>query len=1021
MRKEVFIYDWAIYPQPNYSKRGPSISDEDDLVIRAYGIDKEQNTTCLHIRNFEPYIYIALTPSFHWKKENASLVVSYMRKHVFPPTFTRYKFCHRRMLYHANMDEEGNFRKFPFIKCYFKNHIHFRMIYSRLMNPIFIKSLGMKLQFRVHEHNIPVLNQFICAKDIQTTGWLSFKGKPVDDANTSCKEEYNVSYTSVKQVDDPTPVMPNILSFDIETYSSNPNVMPNPTKNSDCIYQISCIFSKNGRERHLLTLGNPDPKTVGENVVLHCYKNEIKLIYGFIQLVEQYNPHVITGYNIMGFDIQYLIKRAELFHMKPSLLKLGMFQGQSGREVQSRLKNGQEIHYFDMEGRIWIDLLPFVRETYSLANYKLDTVAHHFLQANKDPITHHDIFDAYKYGVANPSEEGIDLLGRVGHYCIVDAELVMDLFEHLDRWNGLVEMASVCNIPPALVFRGQQIKVFAQIYRFCMNNRIVVQDAKSLSIKEVPFQGAMVIDPVPGIYENIVPMDFKSLYPTVIIAYNIDYSTLVDDDDNVPDEKCHVIEWEEHINCEHSEKKSGSGAILCNSYRFRFLKEPKGVIPTIIKDLLHLRAKTRQEMKVLGKRLKEEPDMDETEREHIQSLISVLDKRQWSYKISCNSMYGFFGVSPSKAYLPFVEGAMCTTAMGRHHLQRAVRVLTHDYKARLIYGDTDSNYIQFPNITDPVEIWKHAYHVEKDIDEKKYFPEPMKLEFEEKVFKKFFILTKKRYMWIEANPDGTIDEKIKSKGVLITRRDNSDFVRDLYEETTKLLLHNEPKQSVLNFISDRFQQALTLTIPLEKYVITKSVKDREDYARFKLLFQKLLEHELLPQGTTYQTFQEQLELYINSLNPAQFEYFQEQAKKLLKLKRLPTLSEQGLREYYKEQVKEYLYSSVPAHVQLASRMMNRGIRVDVGQRVEFVITKMGGKKAPLFKRIEEREYQQKFAAYIPIDHLYYLEAAAKPLDQLLEIVFEEKKLCHRLLEICQTHENTVKQINSLTAPTIKYI
>ena len=216
------------------------------------------------------------------------------------------------------------------------------------------------------------------------------------------------------------------------------------------------------------------------------------------------------------------------------------------------------------------------------------------------------------------------------------------------------------------------------------------------------------------------------LYPTTIIAYNIDYHTWVPDDSNIPDSKCHVMEWHDHVGCEHDPKvirkkqltdyitveqekikklrekrNKTSGALakkelmneinelveqlkpytneraeisktiakmpMCEHRRYRFLKEPKGVVPTVIQNLLAARKHTRKvDMKKCKDEIKRlqceecEEDLDNSELiKEQEALIDVLDKRQLSYKVSCNSMYGIMGVR--KGYLPFMPGAMCTT------------------------------------------------------------------------------------------------------------------------------------------------------------------------------------------------------------------------------------------------------------------------------------------------------------------------------------------------------------------------
>ena len=148
-----------------------------------------------------------------------------------------------------------------------------------------------------------------------------------------------------------------------------------------------------------------------------------------------------------------------------------------------------------------------------------------------------------------------------------------------------------------------------------------------------------------------------------MIAYNICYSTFVNDQDEefaskIKDSQCHVIEWDEEDGSQH--------------YRYRFLKQPEGVIPSLLKTLLN----KRKEVKKLMKNADSE------------FLRDLYDKKQLSYKISSNSTYGFLGVS--QGYLPFKIGAATTTTLGRHNIQKAARHFEKKYNAKIVYGDSVS-------------------------------------------------------------------------------------------------------------------------------------------------------------------------------------------------------------------------------------------------------------------------------------------------------------------------------------------
>jgi len=129
--------------------------------------------------------------------------------------------------------------------------------------------------------------------------------------------------------------------------------------------------------------------------------------------------------------------------------------------------------------------------------------------------------------------------------------------------------------------------------------------------------------------------------------------------------------------------KSITKNVMCAHRYYRFLKEPKGVMPTILQNLLDARKNTRKIIKENNSMIKNIDD--ETKISDLTMLNNVLDKRQWAYKISANSMYGAMGVR--RGYLPFMAGACCTTFMGRTNIEIVAKTIPEKYGGELVYGD----------------------------------------------------------------------------------------------------------------------------------------------------------------------------------------------------------------------------------------------------------------------------------------------------------------------------------------------
>jgi DNA polymerase elongation subunit (family B) len=165
----------------------------------------------------------------------------------------------------------------------------------------------------------------------------------------------------------------------------------------------------------------------------------------------------------------------------------------------------------------------------------------------------------------------------------------------------------------------------------------------------------------------------------------------------------------------------------------------------------------------------------------------------------------------------------------------------HAGVGNLIVKNTDSIYCHFQNHTNSLSAWSMAKTVEKDL--LKLFPSPMKLVFEEKIYKKFLILTKKRYMAFTCGEDGTIDENLTIRGVLLARRDNCKWIRTLYEEVVRVTMDGADKEIVFGMINeyilDLFQWK---NIKINNFVISKQVNERNQHKYKKLKISALVKN-----------------------------------------------------------------------------------------------------------------------------------------------------------------------------------
>lgn len=1500
--------------------------DQDErTVMRIYGLGTNNQTIGIIINNFTPYIYLELPTEelsgrkIIWTETKAQLVGNKLDILLKDKKPLKKRLTFKEKLYGAHLTPDDKKMKFPYLFMSFSTKADIKNLSYKIRSSIHIMSMG-PMKFRMHEQDASEILQFTSILNISTANWISFVGKRIlgEDKVTICDEEYKVKWKNVEnKILEKTP-KPLICSFDIEVNSTNTSAMPKSTNPGDEIFQISCVLLRHGEiktDDHILTLGDPDPKIIGKNTTIHRFDTEHELLLGYSEFLRKHKVNIIVGYNIFNFDIPYMIERAKIKLILYEFDRQGFLKYGHAKEKEIKWSSsayGKQIFkYLDAEGVLFVDLLPLVKRDYKMNNYQLKTIAEHFLGQTKDPLDAKGIFKCYRVGIKNNngvySSKARYAMGLVGKYCVQDSMLVMKLFTKLQTWVGLCEMANVCNVPIFYLYtQGQQIKVYSQIYKFCLDKNIVVEKDGYIPKEGEHYQGAKVFDPIPGMYYKVVPLDFKSLYPSTMIAYNIDYSTLVDENDkSIPNRKCNVMVWEDHVGCivkgtkitigEYSiniedlqnykkqllayngkngltyydqtnffnqgikecleltfndgttlkctqdhkilcndnkwieakniklnidnictgysppvynikdnvlciddftfrentliifykilglmitdgycakgrtmiylghkidiqnitrdieyitqDKKSyavrkqnygwgvsikgkfgellrnlegvlwnkkstqtrtlpkilenASNGELCaflsglmggdghtfsfsekaqtigslslswssekeemlssvfnklqfymkkcgvnttisriktstylninindiltfkekigfsycvhksmrleagysyykyrlnvweqqkyivekvrklksvmtlkkaiekvvedikqtqpiyneyytnysvsqmtdllrdrkkwdkpmfsrkhfygpmeymdsinstqlfNSYsvneqkdsipmikkkiiyvksigkkqvydlevnishsfiadgilvhncshdpkiirklqldkviskekdiikkirekknktlnklrkqeymdeinkltlelkpyikerssinkkknkhtmcakrKFRWIKESiyKGVMPTVLQNLLDARAKTRKEAKVLEKILKlDEGNLEEENKittedkklidrkflkmmekdklspediDTIKSLIEVLDKRQLAYKISANSMYGAMGVT--RGYLPFMPGAMATTYMGRKNIEISADKVVNVHRGTLVYGDTDSVMVYFEHLNTAQEIWDYAIKVAKEITD--LFPGSLILEFEKIIYWKFFILTKKRYMMITCLRNGILSIKIKNKGVLLARRDNSKFVRDLYETVVMMIFDTKDRDDTIYYILTQLDKLCSNNFPYDDFIATKAIGDHGELKVEKYFDEKKQKEKGRCGG------------YIVPLLSNE----EKERTRQFKLKNCNT-------------VRNYYLRCLPAQVQLAERMRNRGQRVDVGTRLEYVISSQAKHTAKQYERIESADYFKNHSSVIKLDFMYYLSNLANPMDEILNIGFD---------------------------------
>jgi len=544
-----------------------------------------------------------------------------------------------------------------------------------------------------------------------------------------------------------------IASVDIECVSATGG-FPDMDLPADRIGIIGTSFWRVGEpvERAvtvLLCVGDACDSVPGAHV--EVYPTELEMLAAWRDLIAvRADPDLVLGYNTFGFDYKYMATRARLsarfWYNSRLIARRSTVRVQ---ELESSALGQNELTTLGWAGRVDLDLYNYIKAEHKLPQYKLDAVAEHFLGERKVDLPYKELFACMLSG--SPADPA-----QACTYCAEDCRLPLKLCKRLEVITAMVEMSRVTRtMLSQLVFRGQQIKVFNQLVWHGHRRGYVLNDPPVAAEGDAQgYEGATVIEPTPGFYDTpVATLDFASLYPSIMLAHNLCYSTHVLDEAYLGRPG---VRYEEH----HAARTHV------------FVASHPGVLPALLRDLLAERKRAKRAMATA-----ETPE-----------LRALFNARQLALKISCNSVYGFTSATRRGMY-PDLAIADSVTCRGRQMIQKTVEIV-ESFMPCFIYGYTDSVMIRFHDtgVTKEAafELGERASaHVSAQ------FREDVSLEME-KVYMPFLLIAKKRYAGLMYTPDsaGVVRlEKMDAKGVELVRRDNCVFAKRVYEQVLRPLLY----------------------------------------------------------------------------------------------------------------------------------------------------------------------------------------------------------------------------------------
>jgi DNA polymerase delta subunit 1 len=754
---------------------------ESEHLVSIFGKTQDGKSVCV-TTSFTPYFFVKF-PRGATQKTAQEIYNVIDRK--CPECLTSYSIMKAKDVWGFQNNEEFAYMKLDFVNLAMRRRVDYF-----LKNALALTSGMVKL--KVYESNLDPVLRLMHRTGIQSTGWIDTGDQCVRshlanvDVDLFCNK-----WSTLKPVhrDDIAPFV--VASIDIECNSST-GKFPDPNIIGDACFQIAVSLCRFGEDEPYEKVCLCYKKTEGPDVV--SFSTEREMLEAFQVYLQKKNIDILTGWNIFGFDLQYLYTRAHLVGCNPDFFKLGKLKSQvcdiSIKKLSSSALGDNTLKLLPMSGRFIFDLFHEVKKGYKLDSYKLNEVSKLYLGDQKIDMPPKEMFARF-------IEEDPKKLGEVAEYCIKDTLLPHRLMKKLCILLNLLEMAKATWVPLCfLVERGQQIKVFSQLTKKARELGFMVPTIRYGQLPEEPYEGATVLDAQKGAYYTpITALDFEALYPSIMMAHNLCYSS-------------YVMNEKEYGNIDGVTYETFN----IGGRTYKFAQNVPTLLPAILLELKEFRKKAKKDMAAATGAMKE-----------------VYNGKQLAYKISMNSVYGFTGAG--KGILPCVPIASTTTCRGREMIEETKNYVEANFPgAKVRYGDTDSVMVEFDvGGRTGEEAVKYSWEIGERAAEEcsALFKKPNNLELE-KVYWPYFLYSKKRYaakLWTKGKDDQMHMDYIDIKGLQVVRRDNTPHVRDVCKELLDVILSSSDTGPPMELARERAIELLSGDVSNDKLVLSQSLSD----------------------------------------------------------------------------------------------------------------------------------------------------------------------------------------------------
>ncbi|KAF0907731.1 hypothetical protein E2562_020477 [Oryza meyeriana var. granulata] len=619
-----------------------------------------------------------------------------------------------------------------------------------------------------------------------------------------------------------------IISIEVLTESRG-ELRPDPR--FDAINVVSLAVeddADNTIEVHVLIRGNNDSSHRRRNLdgVAGCdvnvFPGERELLNHLSNAICSIDPDIIVGWEIQLGSLGFLAQRAA--HLGIGLLKRisrtpphqmkhppmnpvdeSSQELPGASSVDDVIDDASENNWIHthasgihVDGRIILNLWRLMRAEVKLNNYSLEAVVDEVLR-RKVPLVPTKILN--RWFATGP--------GRGRYRCIEyvnnRSSLNLEMLNQLDLVNRTSELARVLGIDFfSVLSRGSQFRVESMLLRLVHTQNYLAISPGNQQVASQPAMECLplVMEPESAFYSDpVVVLDFQSLYPSMIIAYNLCYSTCLG---KVFPSKSSVLGVSSYSADPQNIADLKNQLLLTpNGVLYVQPEVRKGVLPRLLEEILSTRIMVKQAMKKLSASQK------------------IFNARQLALKLIANVTYGYTAAGFS-GRMPCAELADSIVQCGRRTLETAISFVNQHplWKARVVYGDTDSMFVLLKGRSR-----EDAFRIGKEIASSitAMNPDPVTLKFE-KVYHPCFLLTKKRYVGYSYESPEQKEPIFDAKGIETVRRDTCPAVAKILEQSIKIMFEEQDLDKVRSYLERQWTRILSGKVSIQDFVFAKEVR-----------------------------------------------------------------------------------------------------------------------------------------------------------------------------------------------------